>query len=92
MNGFRKELGCPDLPILIGGLGDFLTKLEKYPEFAQNYLRINAVLRELGKEYAHCAFVCAEGLGANPDNLHFNSQALKEFGIRYYQAYSPFSE
>jgi hypothetical protein len=35
MNGSRKELGCPDLPVLIGGLGDVLTKLEKYPEFTQ---------------------------------------------------------
>ena len=90
MNGLRKELCYPDLPILIGGLGDFLTKLEKYPEFAQNHLKINAVLQELGKEYPHCAFISAEGLGSNPDNLHFNSQALKELGIRYCQAYSQF--
>ena len=23
----------------------------------------------------------------NPDNLHFSAAALKEFGVRYYQAY-----
>ena len=90
MNTLRRELGCPELPIIIGGLGDFLAKVEKYPEFAQTHLKLNAILRELGEEYPHCAFVCAEGLGSNPDNLHFSSQALKELGIRYYQAYSQF--
>ena len=29
-------------------------------------------------------FVSAEGLGANPDNLHFCAAALREFGVRYY--------
>ena len=88
MNALREKLGCPELPVIIGGLGDFLAKFEKYPEIAENYPKLNAILRQLGKEYAHCAFVCAEGLGSNPDNLHFNSAALKELGIRYYRAYS----
>jgi hypothetical protein len=90
MNELRRELGCPELPIIIGGLGDFLARFEKYPEVAQNYPKINAILRELGEGYPHCAFACAEGLGANPDNLHFNACALKELGIRYYRAYSQF--
>ena len=90
MNELRKELGRPDLPIIIGGLGDFLGKFEKYPEVAQNYVKINGILQELGKEYPNCTFVSAEGLGANSDNLHFNAQALKELGIRYYQAYTKF--
>ena len=32
-------------------------------------------------------FVSAEGLGANPDNLHFDSKALYEFGKRYFSCY-----
>jgi hypothetical protein len=32
-------------------------------------------------------FVSAEGLGANSDNLHFNSKALREFGLRYFEGY-----
>lgn len=90
MNELRRELGCPELPIIIGGLGDFLSKVEKYPEFAQTYIKINGILQELGKSYPNCAFVCAEGLGSNPDNLHFNATALKELGIRYHQAYAKF--
>ena len=89
MAGIREALGCPDLPIIIGGLGDFLEKVEKYPEFAQNYLKINQILRKMGEDYPHCAFVGTEGLGSNPDHLHFNTEALKELGIRYYRAYEP---
>ena len=36
----------------------------------------------------HTAFVSAEGLGANPDNLHFNHGSLQEFGLRYYEAFA----
>ena len=90
MNELRRELGCPDLPLIIGGLGDFLANFEKYPEVAQNYMKINRILQELGEKYPNCAFASAEGLGANPDNLHFNSCALKELGIRYYRAYAKF--
>ena len=32
-------------------------------------------------------FVSAKGLGANPDNLHFSAQALREFGLRYYDEF-----
>jgi hypothetical protein len=32
-------------------------------------------------------FVSAEGLGANPDNLHFSAPALREFGERYYKEF-----
>jgi hypothetical protein len=32
-------------------------------------------------------FVSAEGLGANPDNLHFSATALREFGVRYYNEF-----
>ena len=33
------------------------------------------------------AFASAEGLGANPDNLHFSAASLIEFGHRYYTAF-----
>lgn len=90
MNELRRELDCPDLPLIIGGLGDFLENFEKYPEVTQNYMKINRILQELGEKYPNCAFASAEGLGANPDNLHFNADALKELGIRYYRAYEKF--
>ena len=29
----------------------------------------------------------ADGLSANPDNLHFSASALQEFGYRYFDAF-----
>ena len=32
-------------------------------------------------------YVSAEGLGSNPDKLHFSAESLREFGVRYYNEY-----
>ena len=32
-------------------------------------------------------FVSAKGLCSNPDNLHFCSKSLREFGVRYYEEF-----
>lgn len=90
VTALREALGCPDLPILVGGLGDFLTDYEG-EVIAANYSRINAVLCELGQTCPYAGFVSAEGLSANPDNLHFCAEALLEFGLRYYDAWRPFA-
>lgn len=82
----RREVGCPDVPLLLGGLGDFLPLCEKSTKFI-NYVHVNAHLQAMAHSMKNCAFVSAEGLGANPDNLHFSAAALREFGLRYYEAY-----
>jgi hypothetical protein len=82
----RREVGCPDVPLLLGGLGDFLPLCEKSTKFI-NYVHVNAHLQAMARSMKNCAFVSAEGLGANPDNLHFSAAALREFGLRYYEAY-----
>lgn len=89
MNELRKHIEMPNLPILIGGLGDFLLNCT-LDENLKNYHHINRALRKIAEEYPNCAYVSADGLGANPDNLHFNAAALKEFGIRYFNAYQKF--
>lgn len=85
----RTALGRPDLPILVGGLGDFLADYagEGIPE---NYRRVNAVLSHIGQTCPRTAFVSATGLASNPDNLHFSAEALLEFGRRYFDAWQPF--
>lgn len=89
MNAVRASLGMPDLPIIIGGLGDFLADYESV-YICKNFTRVNDILENLGKEYHNCAFASAVGLGANPDNLHFSAAALLEFGKRYYEAFKPY--
>lgn len=90
MDTLRKELNKPEIPILIGGLGDFLAQFVSSPRIIQYYPVMNQILETLGHEYARCAFVSAAGLGSNPDHLHFSAEALAEFGLRYYKAFEPF--
>ena len=86
MASFRKDLDLYDVPFLVGGLGDFLADCE-LSEKLKNYGAVNVRLKEIAEKNPMTGFVSAEGLGANPDNLHFNAKALYEFGIRYFEEY-----
>ena len=87
MNTLREELNMPDLPILVGGLGDFLADYAASDMRGRYYTYVNAALQTIGEEYHNCSFVSAEGLGSKSDNLHFNAEALYEFGLRYFDVY-----
>ena len=90
MKALRTELGLHDIPLLLGGLGDFL--VNRTPnENLKNYTHINDALKSIASKNPITGFVSAEGLGSNPDNLHFNSKALHEFGIRYFNEYEKFN-
>ena len=41
----------------------------------------------MAKKREMTGFVPAEGLGSNPDNLHFSAKSLREFGVRYYNEF-----
>ena len=71
---------------MVGGLGDYLQNFhDQY--IAQNYSRINDALRRMAQKDPMMAYVPAEGLGSNPDMLHFCAAAQREFGLRYYTAF-----
>ena len=82
----RKELGDERLPIVVGGLGEFLIHYPRAPHF-ENYIHINNTLKEFASTFPHTAFASAEGLKDNGDSLHFNDKSLLEFGLRYYDAF-----
>jgi len=84
IDGFRNRLGLYDVPFLLGGLGDFLIN---YSEKCANYHYINAALQRIAEGNERVGFVSAEGLLSNPDNLHFSAEALREFGVRYYDEF-----
>ena len=86
METLRRELDIADVPVLLGGLGDFLKDCE-LDENLKGYKYVNEALRSIAKNNSMTGFVSAKGLGANPDNLHFNAQALYEFGIRYFDEF-----
>jgi len=72
LHAFRHELGDDNLPIVIGGLGDFL-KSSKAPV-------VNAALEEVAGEINNAAFAPASKRGNIGDRLHFNTAAAHENG------------
>lgn len=87
MDAFRRELQSPDIPLIIGGLGDYLTRGMYGPYFAA-YPLVNSALQHFAETTAHCYFVTAAGLTANPDEIHFNAASQRIFGIRYFKAFA----
>ena len=83
MSALRRELGAENIPLIVGALGDYLVE---FPDknLGRNYVHVNAALLQFADATPCTAFVSAEGLGSNPDHLHFNHAALQEFGLRYY--------
>lgn len=83
----RTELHAPEVPILIGGLGDYLGK-RAFGANCTEYEQVNEELKRYAMEQANCYFVTADGLTANPDGIHINAVSQRKFGIRYWKAYS----
>ena len=85
IENLRKDLDAPAAPFVIGGLGDFL------PLFGNNeflrYRDMNVLLSRAAEAAHNAAFVSAEGLTDKGDNLHFDAKSLREFGLRYYDAF-----
>lgn len=82
LESLRRDVGAPEVPVILGGLGDFLPLWVKGD--LSHYVDINNALKAMAQKLPNFGFASAEGLGANPDNLHFSSAALREFGLRYY--------
>lgn len=83
----RKELNAPDVPVIIGGLGDFLGK-SGFGENCTEYKLVNRELQKFAFDQENCYFVTAEDLSANPDGIHMNAVSQRRFGIRYFEAFS----
>lgn len=86
LRAFRRALDLYDVPFLLGGLGDFLSRCT-LSSYLVNYPHVNAAIRLAADAEEMTGFVPADGLAANPDQLHFSAAALYEFGLRYYEAF-----
>ncbi|MFZ4928565.1 sialate O-acetylesterase [Chryseobacterium sp. Mn2064] len=82
----RQELNIPEVPLIIGGLGDFLSS-GIFGKYFTSYPLVNRALEEFAKAHANCYFVTAKGLTANADNIHFNALSQRILGVRYYSAF-----
>ena len=75
-----------DIPVLVGGLGDYLKDNEML-KTQGNYYIVNEQLRQVAKENEMVGYVSADGLTCKEDGLHFNAKSLYEFGLRYFDEY-----
>lgn len=87
MGALRRELNAETVPLIVGGLGDFLKDCPKPTWQLSNYPHVNDALLAFAEQSPNTRFVSAEGLTSNPDYLHFNHESLQEFGLRYYAAF-----
>jgi hypothetical protein len=80
IGALRADLGLPDLPFVVGTLGDFFAAGRPAAEI------VNSALRGIPRRVAHTACVDAQGLGHKGDELHFGAEAARELGRRYAEA------
>jgi hypothetical protein len=79
----RKDLGQPDLPVVVGQLGEFLALTpQKHPHSAT----VQAAIKKIPDTVPHTAFADSAGLGHKGDKLHFSTEAARELGIRFARA------
>lgn len=86
MEALRRELHIPEVPLIIGGLGDFLSH-GIFGQYFASYPLINQALEDFARTHANSYFVTAKGLTANADGIHFNALSQRILGIRYYNAF-----
>ena len=86
LESLRQDVGAPNVPLILGGLGEFLADHDRSGVF-NNYIHVNEQLQHMAQTLPNCGFASAQGLPGNPDNLHFSAGALRKLGLRYYEAY-----
>lgn len=83
----RKELNAENIPLIIGGLGDYLGK-SGFGSMCTEYNLINDELMKFAENENNCYFVTAKGLTCNPDGIHINAVSQRKLGVRYYEAFA----
>lgn len=79
---FRTEFDAPELPFLAGQMG-------RFPDRPWDDAReaVNSVHESLPQEVKYTAFVPSSGFSHKGDKVHFDSKSLREFAVRYTEAY-----
>lgn len=87
MDTLRHELNLDDVPLIVGGLGDYLPYGKLFGKYFCNAPDISHAIFEFSQKTPNCYFVTASGLTPNPDGIHINAKSQRLFGIRYYKAF-----
>jgi hypothetical protein len=77
----RTDLQSPDLPVVVGQLGEFL--YDRGPDKSPYARVVNDALARLPEKVPHTACVFSKGLSHKGDVLHFDGTSQREFGKRY---------
>jgi hypothetical protein len=83
IQSLRSDLSAESVPVIAGELGPFLQKHKGCDYFEL----VNNQLKELERHLPAYKCVSAAGMQDNGDFLHFNTTSLREFGIRYAEAF-----
>ncbi|MFZ4779246.1 MAG: sialate O-acetylesterase [Terrimicrobiaceae bacterium] len=81
INGFRERLGAPGAPVVAGELGRSLLFNPHCRECATVVSQTKAAITSL----KNAAFATSEDLVC--EGVHFNTEAIRSFGLRYAEAY-----
>lgn len=73
----RADLDEPDLPFVMGELGEFLER--------PGVSTVNSAMHKISKSVPATAVASSKGLPAKSDQVHFNAKSEREFGKRYAQ-------
>lgn len=79
---FRRELGV-EAPFIVGQLGQFAGN--PWDEFRK---QVDQAHRDLAKQIPLSAYVTSDGLTDKGDKVHFDAASYREFGKRYFAAYT----
>ena len=77
----RADLGCPDLPFVVGQIGEFL--YDRGPDHSPYARVVNAALANLPEKVPATACASSKGLKHKGDELHFDAASQRELGRRY---------
>ena len=83
---FRKEKCLSDIPFIMGELGKW--DRSSTPWDGKLYEKINDIIIKVAKETPNVELATSDGLTPNEDLLHINAKSLREFGKRYFDAFS----
>jgi hypothetical protein len=73
---FRSTAGNSNLPVILGELGPF-------PYSYENWMKINAVMKEYCQQDKNSALISTSDLKHKGDSVHFNSEGQRLMGQRY---------
>ncbi len=84
ISAFRKEKCLRDIPFIMGELG----KWERTNGLVDYYKRVNEIIKKVVSTTPNASLVSSDNLNCNEDKLHINAKSLREFGARYFEAFS----